>query len=249
MSDGGAGPFYGPEQAGIHHEAFGRLAARAADALLTELRASGLSSGTVVDLGCGSGILAAIVSGAGYEVLGADISEAMVALARVNAPQATIFQASLYDVELPAAVGVLATGEALNYATDRRAGPPAFEKLVHRVHAALVPGGIFAFDVSVRGRAGPTGLRQQFHDREGWSVGVREVEDGDRLTRDIATFMREADGRYRRTDERHVLHVFDRDRVVATLSEAGFEVTTAIDYGPPQFEPLEGWVVVTGRRR
>ena len=30
--------FYGPEQAGIHHEAFGRLAGRAADLLTTELR-------------------------------------------------------------------------------------------------------------------------------------------------------------------------------------------------------------------
>jgi SAM-dependent methyltransferase len=248
LPDGTLGPFYGPEQAGIHHEAFGRLAARAADALLTELRGSGLMSGTIVDLGCGSGILAAIVSSAGYEVLGADISEAMVALARVNAPDATIVQTSLYDLELPPAVGVLATGEALNYATDRRAGPAAFDALIHRVHAALVSGGIFAFDVSVRGRAGPSGIRQQFHDREGWSVGVREVEDGDLLTRDIATFRREADGRYRRTDERHVLHVFDRELVVATMSEAGFEVTTAIDYGPPQFEPLDGWVVVTGRR-
>jgi SAM-dependent methyltransferase len=241
--------FYGPEQAGIHHEAFGRLAVRAADQLLTELTAAGLTRGTVVDLGCGSGILARIVSDAGYDVLGTDISASMVALARANAPRARILQGSLYDVELPAAVGVLATGEALNYATDPRAGPATFEGFVRRVHGALIPGGVFAFDVSVHGRSGPTGIRQQFHDGDGWSVGVREVEKGDRLTRDIATFTKEPDGRYRRTDEEHVLHVFDRDALVTTVQDAGFDVTTAIDYGPPRFEPLEGWLVLIARRR
>jgi len=241
--------FYGREQAGIHHTDFGRLAERAANHLLTELRLAGLTQGTVVDLGCGSGILARSLSEAGYDVLGADISPAMIALAQAEAPRARIVQASLYDVELPAAVGVSATGEALNYATDPRAGPAAFERLVRQVHEALVPGGVFIFDVSVHGRSGPTGVRQQFHDRDGWSVVVREVEEDDRLTRDITTFSREPDGRYRRSDERHLLHVFDREVTAATLHEAGFEVTTAIDYGPPRFEPLEGWLVVTARRR
>ena len=36
-SDMGDDGFYGPEQAGIHHEAFGRLAGRAADLLTAEL--------------------------------------------------------------------------------------------------------------------------------------------------------------------------------------------------------------------
>ena len=241
--------FYGPEQSTIHHTDFGRLAVRAATMLLDELAAVRLREGTVVDLGCGSGILARIVSEAGYDVLGADISASMVALAQAEAPRARIVRSSLYDVEIPPAVAVMATGEALNYATDPRAGPATFEAFVRRVHAALPPRGIFAFDVSVHGRSGPTGIRRQFHDRDGWSVGVREVEDGDRLTRDIATFTREPDGRYRRTDEQHVLLVFDQELIVATLDAVGFDVTTAIDYGPPQFEPLEGWVVVLARRR
>ena len=247
-NDSGGG-FYGPVLAGIHHEAFGRLAARAAKHLLAELAAVGLTHGTVVDLGCGSGILARIVSEAGYDVIGADSSPSMVALARANAPRARIVEASLYDVALPDSVGVLATGEALNYATDPRGGPSTFGAFARRVHDALAPGGIFAFDVSVQGRSGPTGERRQFHDEDGWSVGVREVEEGDRLTRDIVTFSREPDDRYRRTDERHVLHVFDAEATVVTLHDAGFEVATEIDYGPPQFEPIEGWVVITARRR
>src|SRR4249920_1412740 len=106
--------FYGAEQAGIHHREFGRLAGRAADLLTRELVAAGLASGTVVDLGCGSGILARRMTDAGYDVLGVDVSAAMLDLARQEAPRARFVQGSLLDAELPAsAVAVTATGEAL----------------------------------------------------------------------------------------------------------------------------------------
>ena len=239
--------FYGPGQAGIHHERFGRLAGRAADLLLRELAGAGLASGTIVDLGCGSGILARRVSDAGYEVLGVDVSAAMLEIARLEAPLARFVQAPLLDVDLPHAVAVTATGEALNYLVDERTGGPAFDRLAGRVAGALVPGGVFMFDVSVHGRSGPDGVRVQFHDAPDWSVGVRETEDANTVTREIATFRREADGRYARVDERHVLHLFDPAWLVATLEAAGFGVRLLGDYiGEGS---MAGWVVVVARRR
>ena len=77
--------FYGPAQADIHHTAFGDLADGAATRLLAELRDAGHETGTVVDLGCGSGILARRVSDAGYDVVGIDLSAAMVATPRPHA--------------------------------------------------------------------------------------------------------------------------------------------------------------------
>ena len=64
--------FYGEDQAAIHHREFGDLARTAADLVIDELRRGGLVSGTVVDLGCGSGILARAVSEAGYRVVGVE---------------------------------------------------------------------------------------------------------------------------------------------------------------------------------
>ena len=240
--------FYGPEQAGIHHEAFGRLAGRAADLLTAELRRAGLASGTVVDLGCGSGILAGRMVEAGFDVVGFDLSAAMLDLARREAPSARFVQGSLLDAELPpSSVAVTATGEALNYAVDARAGDAAFEALVERIAAALVPGGVLLLDVSVHGRSGPDRLRVQFHDRPGWSVGVREVEDDTSVTRAIATFRRLDDGRYERTDERHVLHLYDPPWLQATLERAGFEVDLRAGYEAG--ESMAGWLVVLARRR
>ena len=240
--------FYGHEQAGIHHEAFGRLAGRAADLLTNALAASGLRSGTVVDLGCGSGILARRMIEAGYDVVGVDISASMLEIARREAPGARFVQGSLLDADLPpSAVAVAATGEALNYAVDPRVGDDAFAALAARVAAALAPGGVLLFDVSVHGRSGPDRLRVQFHDRPGWSVGVRETEDDASVTRSIATFRRQDDGRYERTDERHVLHLYDPAWLGATLEATGFDVDLRAGYEPG--ESMAGWVVVVARRR
>jgi SAM-dependent methyltransferase len=121
--------FYGPDQALIHDRAFGDLARRAAAYLRPLLDEAGLRHGTVVDLGCGSGILASILTDAGYDVLGVDVSQDMIELASANAPKASFRHGSLLDVELPAAVAVTAIGEALNYATDPRASHAQLERL------------------------------------------------------------------------------------------------------------------------
>ena len=60
----------------IHNTGFGSLAQAAGPLLVDELRQRGLSDGLVIDLGCGSGILSGVVSEAGFDVLGIDLSEA-----------------------------------------------------------------------------------------------------------------------------------------------------------------------------
>ena len=116
-------PFYGPDQAIIHDREFGDLSRRAAAYLRPLLDEAGLRHGTVVDLGCGSGILASILTDAGYDVLGVDVSQDMIELASANAPKASFRRGSLLDVDLPPAVAVTAIGEALNYATAIGASP------------------------------------------------------------------------------------------------------------------------------
>lgn len=206
VSAGQSDAFYGPHQALIHHQRFSDLADRAGRWLVHLLADAGFYQGAVVDLGCGSGILARLLNDAGYEVLGIDISPAMVALARRTAPAATIVEGSLLDVELPPAgtVAVTAIGEALNYATDPRAGLDALTGLASRVVRALEPGGVFLFDVAGPGRNGGAGpVRQVFHDEPGWCLGMRATESGDgtRLDRAVTIFTQVDCDSYRRTDE------------------------------------------------
>jgi SAM-dependent methyltransferase len=237
-------PFYGAEQASIHHTDFGTLAADAAVRLLGLLAERGIRRGTVVDLGCGSGILARMVSEAGHRVLGVDISADMIALATQNAPAADFRVGSLLDAELPSAVAVTAVGEALNYATDPRAGLSQLELLARRVHASLEPGGVLLFDLATPGRNGSDRIRQQWHDRDAWTLYMRAEEsaDGTRLDRRITIFHRDAEGGYRRVDEHHVLNLYSVDAVLALLRGAGFEASSEPLYGPTD-PPIPGWAV------
>jgi SAM-dependent methyltransferase len=247
VSEGG---FYGPDQAHIHHTAFGDLAEAAATRLLAELRDGGPGAGTVVDLGCGSGILARRVSDSGYEVEGVDLSPAMIDLAHRNAPRATLRCGSLLDAELPATVAVTAIGEALNYATDERAGDEALDEVFRRVRASLVPGGLFLFDVATPGRYGPDRTADRFHDRDTWTLFMHAVESDDarRLDRFITIFARTETGSYQRTDEHHVLRLYEPATIVARLEAAGFTVEVLDRYGAPTpSTPPAGWVVILAR--
>ena len=240
--------FYGADQAGTHDREFGKLAGFAAADLLPLLSSAGHPTGTVVDLGCGSGILAQVVADAGYDVVGVDISPDMVDLARQHAPGAEFTVGSLHDIPLPdGCVAVTATGEALNYG----AGIASVARLAERVVDALAAGGIFLFDVAGPGRAGSTGSTRQFHRRDEWCLGMvaTESEQGGRLDREITIFVTEEDGRYRRVDEHHVLRLYDRDALASLLTEAGLVVNVLDDYRSPTAHPaIPGWYVVEAQK-
>jgi SAM-dependent methyltransferase len=252
MGDMSTNVFYGPDQALLHHVDCGRLAGWAGGYLVGQLRRAGLRGGTVVDLGCGSGILARVVSEAGYDVYGVDISPAMIELARTEAPAAEFHHGSVFDTPIPPAVAVTATGEVLNYAADRRAGHATLRDLAQRVAASLVPGGIFLFDLSTPGRNASEEVRRQWHDREDWTLYMEAREDRAEqvLDRHITIFRRSGPDSYRRTDERHVLRLFDPDQVVADLAEAGLD-TEILDGYPSDrpTAPTAGWSVFVARRR
>jgi trans-aconitate 2-methyltransferase len=81
-------PFYAADLAYVHDAGFGDFARGAAPFLLERLQEAGLDGGLVVDLGCGSGVWAAELLDAGYDVLGIDVSQAMIALAHRAVPRA-----------------------------------------------------------------------------------------------------------------------------------------------------------------
>lgn len=171
----------------------------------------------------------------------------MVALARAHAPDATFTTAALLDAGLPTGcVAVAATGEVLNYGTDPRAGLDAVARLAARVHAALVPGGVWLFDVAAPGRSGPTRRAEVFHRHDDWCLGVvtSESDDG-QLNRAITIFTASEAGSYQRTDEHHVLRLYGEAEVRAVLEQAGFEVEIVAGYeGPAGRLQLPGWYVV-----
>jgi SAM-dependent methyltransferase len=231
---------YGSDLAHVHDVAFGSWAREAAPFVLARLREAGIEEGVVVDLGCGSGIWAAELLRAGYDVLGVDASAEMLAIARERASAALLVHGSLHEAELPPCVAVTALGECVNYG-----GPPSLEQLFRRAHAALEPGGLLLFDAAAPGRE-PDGRRRARHEGKGWVMRVEFAEDREArsLTRRIALVR---DGRT--SEEVHVLRLYECDDVVDWLEAAGFDVVCHPSYGAARALPGVHVYVATRRQR
>lgn len=228
--------FYGDDLAHVHHAGFGGFARAAAPGVLAMLRAAGIGRGLVVDLGCGSGIWARALTDAGYDVLGVDVSPAMIGIARRVAPDARFASASLHQVPIPDCAAVTILGEGLGYTV---AGDPrdAIDGLFARIHHALAPGGLLVFDVVLRADGAPMHTRS-VREGDGWRVesSVDESLADSLLARRIRT-TRWIDGEPRVTDELHRVRTFTRRELEDALRGAGFTVRAHRRYGAMPLAP------------
>jgi trans-aconitate methyltransferase len=98
----------------------------------------------IVDLGCGTGHLTARIAEAGADVLGLDMSPAMIEQARANFPRLcfAVADATSFTVSEP-------VDAVLSNATLHWVQPP--EAAVARIAAALKPGGRFVAEFGGRG--------------------------------------------------------------------------------------------------
>jgi SAM-dependent methyltransferase len=227
---------YQEDLAYIHHVGFGTLARDAAPWVLKTLRTHGIRDGVVVELGCGTGLLLSTLSAAGYQTIGIDASNSMLAIAASTAPSAHLIQASLYRAELPRCHALIAMGEPLNYVSSPEVEPPTLE-FFSGAAAALSPGGLLLFDVMTRLPNAVTPYRS-------WSAGpdwaclveLSPHPDGHALRRAITTFRLHCSG-YRRSAEEHWVHLFPVARLRRQLERSGFTVRTASSYGHARLAP------------
>lgn len=98
----------------------------------------------VVDLGCGTGALAAQIAASGAEVLGIDADEAMIVAAREQQPTLRFEVASGYDFDLDALGFGPADAVFSNAALHWMTRP---EAVLERVALALRPGGRFVAEM------------------------------------------------------------------------------------------------------
>lgn len=201
---------YRDDLAYIHHAGFSEFAESAAPFLIELLRTYGAKR--VVEVGCGSGVLARELTLAGFDVLGYDASPAMIELARKTAPQARFAVATFAEADTSECDAVIAMGEVLNHGT--------FDDV--RAFVANSGAKLLIFDIAEEDAA-YSELRVEGED---WSV----IFIRDRNTRRVLTF-RAIDGEMRRDEEVHALQLHDRATMKALLREHGFRVRVRRTYG------------------
>ncbi len=223
---------YGNDLAYVHDAGFGDFARNAAPGILVLLRGAGIRSGLVIDLGCGSGIWAAELIRAGYDVLGIDQSPAMLQLARKRAPRAEFVQGSLFKAKLPPCNAVTCIGECLNYTFDPSSSLQGLEQVFRRVHSALRPEGIFVFDIAMPGMVNPEFPRHLWREGKDWAILLDRHEDKKKrlFTRRMTVF-RKVGTTYRRTEETHVVRLYRPAEITRILKRVGFKVRPLARYG------------------
>ena len=236
---------YQADLAYIHDTGFGKFARGSAPGLLSLFRQNAISAGVVVDLGCGSGIWARALADSGYEVVGVDISPAMIELARQRVPEATFHVQSFLAFPVPACRAVTALGEVFNYLFDPQNSLRTLQRVCKGVFDALTPKGVLVFDVAEPGRC--EGITQKFMEGKDWAclVELRQDVARQQLQRRIVSFRKVGDA-YRRHEETHTQQLYPGTKVAEILRDIGFRVRQVRCYG--EYRLAERVVGVVARK-
>lgn len=150
----------------------------------------------------------------------------------------------LPDDPIPPADAIVSVGHALSYLADEA----AVDRALVAVAQALRPGGVLALDIcdlewGEARREAPNLGRVG----EDWAIVTEfSVPSPDRYVRQMAVFLRNQDGTWRRDDERHDNVLIDTTRIPALLATHGVEASIESSFGDAQLPT--GLRAVVGRR-
>ena len=189
---------------------------------------AGLQPQLVLDLGCGTGKMTAILAARGYDMIGMDGSADMLGRAyerkyTVEGGERMLFlQQDMREFELYGTVGaVVSTLDCINYLT----GDGDLARCFSLVHNYLDPDGIFIFDVNTPFKfenvfSSNAYILEDEHCYCGWQ---NEYDSESGLCHFyLSVFEEDKNGTYRRTDEEQTERAYTQAQLTEALQGAGF---------------------------
>ncbi len=196
------------------------------DYIVEILKRHNITDGIVLDLGCGTGKMTRLLAQAGYDMIGVDASEEMLAVAMEHKsldPSILYLNQDMRAFELYGTVkAVISVCDSINYITKEEDLLAVF-RLVNNY---LDPGGIFLFDLNTlykyREILGETTICE--NRQEGSFIWENYYDEEEQINEyDMTFFIREEDGRYRRYKETHYQRGYSIETVQTLLEQAGLE--------------------------
>ena len=234
----------------------GNYPARAAF-LAALLRESPIPVRTVLDLGCGTGTIAWLMSHRGFRVIAADGSEEMLTEAvrkgegvSGDVPPPLFICQSMPRLKLAAPVdGVVSTLDALNYLTSAR----DLRETFRRVCRYLRPGGRFLFDLNTPHKFRLMDRRTYLDETDEsfcvWRTFFSEKKQV--CVWQVDLFRLRPDGAWERSCEEHRERAWSLEQIRTFLQEAGFshvQITGDLSKSPPK-ENETRWNVLAEKER
>ena len=191
--------------------------------LIEKLKGYPVKSG--LDVGCGGGYFTRAFIRAGYDATGMDISSEMLDFAQEEALKTGVrgsyLLGDITKTKLPPRFDfVTAINDCINYIPKEK-----LKNAFKNVRSGLRKNGVFLFDIS---------SERKFREKIANTVSVDDRDDvtylsfnktdGDKVTMDVSLFVKNADGKYGRLDERHIQYIYKEEEISAALAECGFEI-------------------------
>lgn len=187
----------------------------------------------VVDLGCGTGTLTELLYEKGYDMIGVDSSESMLAVAmekrEKSGSEILYLLQDMRELELYSTVGtVVSVCDSLNYILEEQ----ELLEIFSLVNNYLYPGGIFIFDFNTeykyREVIGNTTIAEN---REDCSFIWENFYDSEEEMNeyDLTVFVKEQDGRFKRFTETHFQRGYRVEQMRALIEQAGMSVVEVLD--------------------
>ncbi|GAA3076008.1 MULTISPECIES: class I SAM-dependent methyltransferase [Actinomycetes] len=232
-----------------------------------EAAVAALEAQRVLDIGCGTGVLARRLAHRGMQVIGLDPAAASIAVAR-SRPGAERVQwvtgtvAALEAADLPAEVVAMLPVDAVTMSANVAqvfTDDAEWSAVLAAAHRAMPPGGLLVFEARRReARAWESWTPEQSRTRadvpgvgavERWVEVVDVVGDGELVTFDQPTvFLDEKTGAPlddgTRWESRSTLRFRTREEIEGSLETAGFTV----DVLDLAYAPGCGWLYLARRR-
>lgn len=195
----------------------------------------------VLDLGCGTGSMTNLMAGKGYEMIGVDLSEDMLAIAREKAKENDVeviyLNQDMAELDLYGTIdGVISCGDALNYVLDEEDLLKAFKK----VNMFLNPGGLFVFDMNTiykfREVLGNKTYAEN-HERSSYIWENYFYEEESINEYEVTIFIENDQGTFDKTREVHHERGYKVEEVKALLDKAGMKLEAI--YHDQSFEPVK----------
>jgi SAM-dependent methyltransferase len=189
----------------------------------------------LLDLGCGTGNLSKRFAGAGFDVLGVDLSEDMLSIAAEKCAGLDIrfIKQDIRKLDLYGTVNVtVAAFDVLNHLTDLTDLRDCFKK----VYLFTEPGGVFLFDYNTIYYHEEVLASNTFnYDYDDFFCSwENDCDDDYKVTMNINVFEKTGD-LYRRFNETIIEKTFKKETIIELLTECGFTVEikdfyTGLDY-------------------
>ena len=223
-----------------------------ADYVTDRLKEYGITDGLVLELGCGTGTMTGLLADRGYDMIGVDNSEEMLAEAmekRVESGQDILYLLQdMREFELYGTVkAVISVCDSVNYITKKE----ELRKVFQLVNNYLDPEGVFIFDFNTeykyRELIGETVIAE---DREDVSfIWFNEYDEDSHLNDiDLKVFVQEEGDIYRKFQEEHIQRGYTLDEIKQLLEESGLIFLEAYEeYTMQAPQPDSGRIVVVAQ--